>query len=245
MSVPLGAVLPIARSLAAANPQAMLPCPLCAAGLRGENIEKHLAKAHPGAGQESLGEDELVWVGRSGRVPSVAFVFLAAAVLWVVATKSGLIPLSGQLPVLVAGVFGLVFFALLALAETGRLQARMTLGQESLCLRHSLGLRRRSVLLPAKLEVGAAWEKWRTGQRVGEDVYWTNHGDRRVGGYLRIFGGSQSITVITSNTSVKEYWSPKGLRTGPKRFRGDIRLEAHEFVALEYLLARRGMLSVK
>jgi hypothetical protein len=43
---------------------------------------------------------------------------------------------------------------------------------------------------------------------------------------------------------VKEFWSPKGLQTGPKRFRGDIKLNAAEFVALEYLLASRGMLAL-
>jgi hypothetical protein len=222
----------------------MLPCPLCAAGLRGENLEKHLAKVHAGAGQTSPEAEAFVWVGPSRRVPVVAFVALAVAILWVVATKSGMIPVSGEAVVVVAGGLGLVFFALLALSETDRLSARLVFDGESLNLSRSLGLRCRSVSLPAELEVGSAWEKWSTAYRVGDDYYWTNQGDRRVGGYLRIFSGSKSITVIASNTSVKEFWSPKGLQIGPKRFRGDIKLDAAEFVVLEYLLASRGMLSL-
>ncbi len=244
MSVPLEAGLPIARSLAAANPQAMLPCPLCAAALHGENMEKHLAKAHPEAEHGSPEPEVLVWVGPSRRVPMVGFAALAAAILWVIATKAGVIPVAGKAVVLVAGGLGLAFSALLAAAETDRLRARLTFDGGSLSLSHGLGLRRRVVALPAELEVGSAWEKWMTGQRVGEDVYWTSHGDRRVGGYLRIFSGSQSITVLTFKTSVKQYWSPKGLQIGPRRFRGDITLGAAEFVALEYLLASRGMLSL-
>ncbi len=38
-----------ARRLAADHPSAKLPCPICAASLNAENLDKHLAKVHPGA----------------------------------------------------------------------------------------------------------------------------------------------------------------------------------------------------
>ena len=38
-----------ARTLAAAHPAAMLPCPICAASLKAENVERHLGKVHPDA----------------------------------------------------------------------------------------------------------------------------------------------------------------------------------------------------
>jgi len=39
----------IARRLVAAHPAAKLPCPICAASLKAENLDHHLAKVHPGA----------------------------------------------------------------------------------------------------------------------------------------------------------------------------------------------------
>ena len=37
----------VARQLATSNPTAKLPCPVCAASLKAENMEGHLAKVHP------------------------------------------------------------------------------------------------------------------------------------------------------------------------------------------------------
>jgi hypothetical protein len=54
--------LTIARKLATASPQAMLPCPVCAASLRGENLERHLDGKHPGAASVDSTTD-LVWRG--------------------------------------------------------------------------------------------------------------------------------------------------------------------------------------
>lgn len=208
-------------------------------------MDKHLSKVHSEATLASAGGASVVWVGRSGRSPAVAFAVLAAAILWGVAIQAGLLPISPQAGVVVAGALVLVFSAIVALAETGRLPVHMVFDGQALHLSQRLCLRRRTVVLPAQLEAGAAWEKWMTGQRVGDDVYWTRHGDRRVGGYLRIFSGSHSITVFASGTSVTEYWSDKGLRRGPRRFRCDIRMDAAAFVSLAYLLSSRGMLSPK
>jgi hypothetical protein len=39
----------VARALGGAFPAARLPCPVCAASVKGENVASHLAKVHPGA----------------------------------------------------------------------------------------------------------------------------------------------------------------------------------------------------
>lgn len=42
-------LLDTARRIAASHPDAMLPCPLCASSVKGENLRSHLAKTHPDA----------------------------------------------------------------------------------------------------------------------------------------------------------------------------------------------------
>lgn len=50
-----------ARRLAAARPDAPVPCPRCAAGVKGASLERHLAKVHPpGSGG---GADAARWSG--------------------------------------------------------------------------------------------------------------------------------------------------------------------------------------
>jgi hypothetical protein len=39
----------VVHRLAAAHPQALLPCPTCAAAVKGRNLPDHLGKQHPGA----------------------------------------------------------------------------------------------------------------------------------------------------------------------------------------------------
>jgi hypothetical protein len=249
--------LTTARALALDHPNAMLPCPLCATGVRGENLEKHLAKAHGEGAGEAVGGDAshgggkgagggaFVWTGPSGRVPALAFGALAAAVVWVAATRSGLVAVAPRLEMVIAAVFVMLFASLLALCESHRLRARLVFTNGTFVLHPPLGLYPRMVSLPAKLELGSAWGRRSSATPVGADVYFTDEGARPLGGYLRLHDGTASFTVLAAGTSVREYWNVIGARRGPKRSRYDISLDAPDFVELEYLLARSGLLALK
>jgi hypothetical protein len=237
MSTVADAALPIARSLAAGHPQAMLPCPLCAGDVRGENLEKHLGKAHPGAASvECL--PPLVWSGPSTRVPMVAF--LAMGVGAGVCVLGAVLHIVGGGATLLGGAIAAVALLAAGVAASGGFRARLTYDGAGLSLRHVLGLGVRRVALPAALETGSVWE--RSGDAETPSVL--SPGDpRRVGGYLRLHDASGSITVQSRKTSLAACWEAPGLRHGPRRRSSDIRLDAVDFVGLVYLLAERGMLS--
>jgi hypothetical protein len=243
-SLTADAGLAVARRLASAQPQAMLPCPLCAAGVRGEHLEKHLVRIHSTPDRAGRAEVEwaegIVWSGTSKRVPFIAFLALAAAILWTAGTRSGTVVVDARTELAVVSGLVVSFFALLAVAQSGAFRARLAFVRGSLRLRHGLGLGVRVVRLPARLEVGSLWERGGS-----SELHWASHEPSRRGSYLRIVDGARSITIHPAGTSAREFWALDGIRTGPKRYGYDLRLDAPAFVTLEYLLASRGMLSLR
>jgi len=237
--------LAVARGLAADHPQAKLPCPLCGAGLRAENLEKHLVKVHAGGAAAETPLEPVTWSGPSRRVPALAFGALLVAAAWVVATRSHLVVVAPRAEMSIVAVFVLLFSVVLLLAETNRLRARLHFADGTFTLHLPLSLRPRVLALPAELEVGAMSERRGTATRVGDDFFWSDGGERRLGGYLRLQHGSAAITVLGSGGSVREFWNVAGGRRGPKRTRYDIRLAEGDFVEFAYLLADRGLLALK
>ncbi|MDX2092537.1 MAG: hypothetical protein SFX73_32030 [Kofleriaceae bacterium] len=175
--------LEIARALASAHPGARLPCPVCAASLNAENLERHLAKVHPGASSSS----ETTWRGKG---------------------------LLGLFPCTVAIDGGAVI------------------------LRYMLGLRRRVVGLPCAIEVGAMFT-------TRPDAILQEHGptvSERTGSYLRLVG-DRAITIgCRVNTQFAEHWHGEAWTRGARRSGCDVMVGREAMVALEYELAKRGML---
>src|SRR3569623_2215347 len=109
--------LAVARGLAAAHPQAKLPCPLCGAGLRAENLEQHLVKVHAGGAAAETPLEPVAWSGPSRRVPALAFGALLVAAAWVIAPRSHLVVVAARAEMSIVAVFVLLFSVVLLLAE--------------------------------------------------------------------------------------------------------------------------------
>jgi hypothetical protein len=227
--------------LAAANPQARLPCPLCASGVRGASLEDHLTKVHGGELLE--GRQDFSWMGRSGRVPSWALVVLAIALGWVIAGVVAHTVVAEQ-TVLIGVGLGALALGLVAVSACGLLPAKMTYDGESLRVRAFLGLVRKVVPLSAALEIGSIWEK-QGATSDGGASWWSAEGERWKGRYLQIRGPNATITVMARKAPLGEYWRTDELKGGPMRYWSDIRISSEGFVALEYVLASHGMLSLR
>lgn len=228
-----------ARSLAAANPQGRLPCPLCASGVRGASLEDHLAKVH--AGEVLDGRDDFLWLGRSGSAPFWTILVLVLGLAWTLVGLTTHIEIAARTALLGAAVATLAL-AVLGLSIGGLLPAKMTYDGESLKVVSFLGLRRKVVPLSATLEMGPLWE--RHGKPSDAELFgW--QGENRKGRYLRIRGPDTAITVMARRAPLGEYWRIDEIKGGPRRYWSDIRISSEGFVALEYLLASHGILSLR
>lgn len=220
-----------ARSLAASNPAAMLPCPICAVSLRASNLDGHLGKVHAGA--RAL---EGPWRGTDRRVMVTLTALLALALCGMLAfITSGAFAPGG--PVAMAMVAAEVVLCLLVVAAFfGAFGATLAFDGDRLVLRHSFGLGRRSARLPAAIENGALL-------RPGNSVYRTETPTApvREGRYLRV--GDLTIGCLQS-TSFQAHWAPSGWRKGSARFTRDVNVDQATMVAIEYALVERGLLSL-
>jgi hypothetical protein len=175
-----------ARQLAAQRPDAKLPCPVCAASLNAENLDKHLAKVHADA-TEATG---LEWRGK--------------------------------------GALGLFPCA-------------VRFDGDSLVLRHTLGLFQRRVALPCAIETGA---RFRTRPEAYATEY--NHAsvEEKAGRYLRLVGAKAITIGCRHSTLFKAHWSQQSWREGGRRQSVDLVIDRAGMVAIEYELARRGLLAL-
>lgn len=175
--------LELARELAVSHPAAKLPCPVCAASLKAENLERHLAKVHPGA----TASTESVWRGK-----------------------------------------GLLRVFPCTLAIDG----------DAMVLRYALGMRQRVVPLLCAIEVGAILT-------TRPDAILQEHGPtvtERTGSYLRLVG-DKAITIGCGNSTLfAEHWRPEGWTKGARRKSCDVVVTRETMVAIEYALAKRGVL---
>lgn len=114
---------------------------------------------------------------------------------------------------------------------------------DQLTLRHRLGLATRVVRLPCAIEVGALF-----GTRV--DPITSSYADDanqptrtvRLGRYVRLVG-ERSITIgCRHNTQFTSHWDRAGWRDGARRRSTDLVVDREAMVAIEYELARRGVL---
>lgn len=232
----------VSRSLAAEQPEAMLPCPRCAAAVRGDNLPRHLEKVH-GEREAWSGPAPCTyrWTGPFRRLPPLAFLPLVVAAGWVALGPVARLHLPAPADLVIITSLLLAFFALVIASEADRLRASLTFDGKTFRVRRALGLRSFRVHLPASLEVGSVMENMVGNTRIGDQFYAYDKGTRRVGGYLRLDDGAHAIT-IAGNPSVKELWDGSDLRVGKRRLRYDLRLDPPAFATLVYALAAQGLL---
>lgn len=226
-----------ALRLAGENPGGPVPCPVCAAGVKGANLERHLAKVHGGA----AGADESRWGGPE-RIGSRWLLGLA---LVVAAAAAGFTVSSGkQDDRVVLGAIGVLAVAMIVWAAVAwgvpLFPGRLRVDGRGAVLRHSLGLGRRRLRPVDRVVLGSAWEG-RPSAVSGHDASYESV-DVRVGTYLQLCAGRRRITVHCRNAGVvRTTWA--GWEQGRKRKRLDITLDAAEFVALQLALWELGVLA--
>jgi len=225
----------VARSLAAAHPKAMLPCPVCAASLKASNLDKHLGKVHSGVvaeGRRWSGSD------RALMRPLVALFFVTVlqlpllTVVPVAFEQLALLAIAAQMTVFLGGL-GLTLF--------GKLPAELSLEGNRLVVRYGLGLLSRSVTLPPeKVAVGVLLEEVPRTHVPGYPDWATD--DVKAGTYLRLRGTGMLTLGTKTGTGLRGHWDPAGWSSGGKVKWWDITLDASALVAVEYMLAERGLL---
>lgn len=265
---------PVARATwtAAADRAALaseqrLPCPGCAASVKGANLTAHVHRAHL-TGPTAMAPGHPVHVGhdrRRRRATRWAVVLWLAAVAGLAAASPtaltdaatalgdeptvavarhhlGVVAGTTAGSVLLGGLAVLVVGLLVGRGERGR--AAVTVTNREVVLRHRYGTGTVRVALPARLEAGTLIRHHRAsgGGEGSGDV--TVAYDERVGSYLRIADRHRAITVGCPNgTRVRKHW--EGWVPGPTRRRWDITMEPVDFVALQYALASVGVLGVR
>lgn len=231
-------MIAIARDLAAAHPESKLPCPTCAVSVKAANLDGHLAKVHPGA------TDALrPWRGKDYRIVVTALLAIPPA-LAIVGAIIAATPISAgdrTGTFLLAGT-GALFLTIALVGLTGIVRGSITLAGDAIRLRHSL-LGRRTVRLPCAVEVGGLW-----GSRIDSVTPAADYNQpttpRKLGNYLRLSGEGKSITIACRHsTLVREHWT--GWTQGPRRRYCDLVIDREALVALEYELAKRGVLALR
>jgi hypothetical protein len=226
-----------ARRLAGERPDRPVPCPGCAAEVKGANLERHFAKTHGGP----VGAHQSRWGGPE-RVASRWLLVLALAAAAVVVALT--VPADDPDDRIVFGVLGgasLVTIVWGAVAWGAPLfPGRITVDERGAVLRYFFGLARRRLRSIDAVVLGTAIESRPSGGSGNDDNY-ASH-DVRVGGYLQLCHGRRRITVHCRTAgSVRSTWT--GWQQGKKRKRLDITLDRQEFVALQLALWERGSLT--
>lgn len=217
----------LAARLAAARPEAKLPCPRCGDAVKGANLERHLAKAHPGAGDpptwwrgpEQVTARRLMVVGA---VVAVAGIALATQIT---AEAVGLaLGGAGALAVVVGG---------LATYGIGRFPGRLRVDEGGVVLRHGFGLGRRHLPGVDSVVLGRSIVE-KTDPSSGPYV-------ERSGTYLRLQSGRRAVVVRCRGAGeLRATWT--GWQQGPERQRADITISPADLAALQYALWDLGVL---
>jgi hypothetical protein len=231
-----------ARRLAHEHPDARLPCPHCAAGLRATNLERHLDKVHPAA---PVGRaDARSWSGADRLVarPLVVVPVLVAAAAFGLAVAGG----GPEQPLLLgAAVLLAVGLLLAAIATTdlGLFRSRLSVADGALRLRHSFGLGHRRVSPAERVEIGSAYLRESTSSG-GDGYQGSDYVEFGAGAYLRVHGNGRSITVRCRNGGeLRKCWV--GWEKGRRARRWDITLATPDFVELQYALTEISPLNLR
>lgn len=226
-----------ARRLAAARPDAPVPCPACAAGVKGANLERHLAKVHSG----HAGADAARWRGPE-RVGARWLLILGV----LVAATASAVTFSGGEPDDRVVLGSIAFFATTmvvwgAVGWGARLfPGRLRVDGHGALLRHSYGLGRRRLRVIDRVLVGSVWEARPAGVQGWDEGHEST--DTRAGVYLQLCAGRRRIRVhCRAGGALRSTWT--GWEQGPRRKSLDITLDRTGFVALQLALWELGVLA--
>ncbi len=235
-----------AQRRAAGNPEANLPCPACATGLKGANFDRHLREKHPDATSTAPGSKvaDLTLVGIDHRIRRT---FAGLVVLWFVVVSVVMIsdpspsvvgndPSMAEIarePVMILMAVGALVAALIAVLWASQaFRARLTVTQDSIRLSHRMGTGRRSVALPIAVDTGTLFASEKADNSGGRV-------DTHLGAYLHMGRGRRSVVVgCPHDAGVRKHWV--GWTSGKRRKRWDVSLSAPAFVELQYALAQSG-----
>jgi len=250
---------------AALAPERRLPCPGCAASVKGANLADHVHRVHL-TGPAAMAPGHPIHVGhdrrlrRAGRWAVAAWlaalaglVALAPDPFTTAATAVGDDPTAAAVrhhaaalartPAGLALLAGsaLVVVALVA-GPTERARARLVVTDREVVLQHRFGTGIVRLALPSPLEVGTLVRRLGA-SGGGEDGGPASEAyDERVGTYLRIGAGRGAITIgCPQGTRLRKHWG--GWSGGPTRRRWDVTLTPVELVGLQYALAAAGVLA--
>jgi len=226
----------------------MLPCPACAASVRGANLPEHVRRKHD---MDLRTAGNAVDTGQVGVDRRIRRIFVAGIILWLLGLGLLVTPAyermagSAVLPRLVRDPFWLLMWAgLLGIAGCvwayahEWFRARVTVGATEMVLRHRWGTGSIRVPLPAQVQTGQLYER-RTYGSEGS----TTHVEIEKGVYLRVGSRWRAITVgCPQDTGLRAHWV--GWRRGARRRQWDLTLTGPAFVAFQYALAREGMLQI-
>lgn len=229
-----------ALRLGAERPGATVPCPGCAAEVKGVNLDRHLARTHGGTSADVAAHGSR-WRGRE-RVGSRWFLGLTILAALGAAVFTVLTGEQDDRVILGAGF--LLSLGMIVWAAVGwgapLFPGSLRVDERGALLRHSYGLGRRRLRTVDAVVLGSAWESRPAGSSGNDDSY--ESVDARVGVYLQLRNGRRSITVhCTSAGPVRSTWS--GWQQGPRRKRLDITLDRTGFVALQLALWDLGLLA--
>jgi hypothetical protein len=229
-----------ARRLAAAHPEAAVPCPVCAVTVKGANLERHLGKVHPGPAADA---DPARWSGpeRVGSRWLLALGVVAAAGAATYTVASG-----KQDDRVILGAIAVLALAMVVWGAVGwgapLFPGRLRVDERGALLRHSFGLGRRRLRSIDRVVLGSAWESRPAGNSGADDSY--ESADVRVGAYLQLCSGRRRITVhCRTGGGVRTTWA--GWEQGRRRKGLDITLDRARFVALQLALWDLGVLTVR
>lgn len=225
-----------ARRLAAELPDSPVPCPTCAAAVKGANFERHLGKAHKD-GERAAHESRWGGPERVGSRRVLALGLLVGGV------GVGFAVAGSQDDRLILGT--IVFAAATAIIWSSvawsvpLFPGRLRVDHRGALLRHSFGLGRRRLRSIDGVVLGSAWESRPSGNS-GDD--YTASVDERIGTYLELRRGRRGIRVhCRTGGAVRATWT--GWDQGKRRKRLDITLDRNEFVALQLALWELGALT--
>lgn len=253
-SSPAEASIPIARGLAAAHPDALLPCPVCCASLKGNDLDKHLFKVHEVAVRNAaitLAGD-CTWSGIDNRLfmylaGGMGFTVVSLAVMLVWFRDPGSISgegLVGLRSILVWTAGAGVAAVPATLCVHDRLRMVVRLEGNALKWRGRLGLSWHTVRLPTVLTVGVL-QNWLLTVSATPTTEDPEYVEVSVSSYLS-FGTRRAPFVVgcRQKCTFNTHWT-RGVRVGRKRIGRHLMVNQETFAALQYQLAARGMLSLK
>jgi len=232
---------PAAR-LAAAHPDSTIPCPLCAASVKGANLDRHLGKVHRGSALDVV-RDQRSWRGPERLIVRPLIGLPVLAVIGIGAAMWG-----GRDPdeTLVLGAacalgLGLILVGLV-LSGAPLFHGRLSMQNGGVVLSHTLGLRRRRLDRIDSVEAGSAYIVRSSGTNSEGSGGTTS--EEKAGIYLRLRSGRRYITVrCKQSAGFRKTWV--GWEQGRRSRRWHITLNPPDFVALQYALADRSVLSVR